>query len=120
MQAHLLFLLGLGVNLGQQLGDLALLHTSVDVQDGFVACAEQRLVLQQVQQVQLGIKVGDSWHWQVATAEHKAWGDLILVDSSKPEAQVLASLGCLHLVVISVDGGYCHRHPAQQVHSSVW
>lgn len=62
MRTCLLFLLGLGVNLRQERRDFAFLHGSMDVQDGFVASAEQGLVLQQVQQMQLGIKVGDSGH----------------------------------------------------------
>lgn len=54
----------------------------MDVQDSLVTSTEERLVLQQIQKVQLGIKVGDGRHWQVATAENKSGRNFILVNSS--------------------------------------
>ena len=111
-KAYPFLLLGLGIYLCQQGSDLALLHTGMNVQDGLVAGTEEGLVLKEVQEVQLGIKVCDSWNWQVPTTEDEAWRNFILVNATQPQAQILTALCCLDFIVISVDGCDCDRNPA--------
>lgn len=90
----------------------------MDMQDGLVACAEKGFVLKEIQEVQLGVKVCDSWYWQMPTAEDKAWGNFIFVNATQPQAQVFTALCCLDFIVISVDGCDCYRNPADMQYLS--
>ncbi len=73
--------LGLEVDLTDQLRDLALLHQRVDMQDRFVAGSEHSLMLKQIQDLQLRLKVGDGGHEALPTTEHKACRDFCVLDA---------------------------------------
>ena len=62
-------------------------------------------MLQQVQDLQLRVEVGDARHGRPPRAEHEARLHLVLVDAGEPQPQVLAAAGGRDLDVVAVDGG---------------
>ena len=91
LEARLPLLLGLDVDLGQQARDLALLHKGVQVQDGLVAGREDGLVLQQVQDLKLRVKVGHARHLRAQQLRQGTFSGLFKKNSPQQRPALCSS-----------------------------